>query len=837
MRAQGTIIPTGKCDMLKVRLKFIEMRYTFAILLSLGPISLAFTQSAITGRVIDAESQEALIGATVQIRNTYLATTTNPDGQFKFSAKSPSSGQLIVSYLGFEKDTFTYSGSNAQEMLLQLSPRTFQNETVLINASRVDANDPATVVNVSKEEIEDVNLGQDIPFILQQTPSVVATSDAGAGVGYTGMRIRGSDASRINVTVNGIPLNDAESHGVFWVNMPDLASSLQSVQIQRGLGYSTNGAGAFGATVNLQTNTVCQKPYGVLDNSFGSFNTRKHTIMAGSGLMKNNFSFDVRLSNLQSDGYIDRASSDLKSYYISGGYYGKKTTLKAITFGGKEITYQSWYGTPESRFEDDGEGMLEHAANEGLSPRRTLNLLTAGRTYNYYLYENQVDNYRQDHYQLHLSHEFNPELTANFSLHYTIGEGYFEEFKSDQDFADYRLGYPVIGSDTVFSTDLIRRRWLDNDFYGFTYSVLYSPADRLNFTLGGGLNRYEGDHFGEIIWAEFASEGFPGRPYYFNDATKTDGNMYLKVDYRLTSQTSFLLDLQVRHIDYETQGRDNDQRLIDIDENYTFLNPKLGVNHEFDPNTRLYLFSGIGHREPNRADLVDQDTLANKAEQMINLELGFEKKYKRFYFLTNLFWMQYRDQLVLTGELNDVGSPVRQNVDHSFRRGIEIQAAYKLTDAITLSGNATFSQNKIEDYTEIIYDYTDGFYIWEIDHGQTDIALSPGIIANAQLVYEPNEQLEMALISRYIGDQYLDNTSRFSRKLAAYWVSDFRAEYRFKTKKLEELSVQLLVNNLFSEDYASNGYTYSYVYGSMITENFYYPQAFRNYLVGLKLAF
>ncbi|MEQ8908246.1 MAG: TonB-dependent receptor [Vicingaceae bacterium] len=808
--------------------------------LALLYISALTAQTSIKGKVVDASNNEALIGATVQVLESYRATSTNSEGQFELRNISESAN-LRVSYIGYEADTINRA-ELSETMTIRLEQKSYQTDEVIITSTRVSKNAPATATNVTKEEIGKNNLGQDIPYLLQQTPSAVSTSDAGAGIGYTGIRIRGSDASRINVTVNGIPLNDAESHGVFWVNMPDLASSLESVQIQRGIGTSTNGAGAFGATLNMETTGIEEDAYAEINNSFGSFNSRKHTVKVGSGLINDKFQFEGRLSQINSDGYIDRASSNLQSYYLSGAYYGKKTIIKAITFGGHERTYQAWYGTPESRLTGNVDSMKTHASNEGYSDQRTENLLNAGRTYNYYLYSNQVDNYNQDHYQLHLSHEFSKKVTANFALHYTKGEGYFEEYKAGEDLADYNLNSLIIGNDTISSTDLIRRRWLDNDFYGFTYSVLYKPSKKLSFNLGGGLNNYEGDHFGRIIWAQFASNSFPTDEYYDNVGEKLDGNSYLKTNYQVNNNLALFADLQVRSIQYSVKGIDNDQRLLDVEEDFLFFNPKIGANYKLSDKMQAYVFAGIGNREPNRADFIDQNpntppSEANEAETMRNIETGIDYRANKYQIAANFYLMDYDNQLVNTGQLNDVGSPIRQNVDRSYRAGIELQAAVKATDKLTLSVNATYSQNKIQNFTYTLYDYTNGFDVIEQELGTTDIALSPEVIANGEVKYQLFENLEVALLSRYVGEQYLDNTSNENRKIDAYLVNDFRLNYKIPTKLIKNASLKLLVNNVFSEKYSANGYTYSYIFGSTITENFYYPQAFRNYLVSLDLKF
>lgn len=808
---------------------------------SLLTISTLSAQTIAKGKVMDVESNSSLVGANIRILGTYQVTSTNLKGEFEMKLKNGEKNTLIISFIGFETDTIIIKNPAQlnDQIEVQLKRKTFQTEEVIVAATRANADIPSTSSMVGKDEIENLNLGQDLPYMLQQSPSLVNYSDAGAGVGYTGLRIRGSDASRINVTVNGIPLNDAESHGVFWVNMPDFSSSLESVEIQRGIGTSTNGAAAFGASINLESTGFNKEAYGEINNSFGSFNTRKHTVKVGSGLVNDHFVFEGRLSKISSDGYIDRANADLQSYYLSGAYYGAKTTIKAITFGGRERTYQSWYGTPESRFNNDLQEMEKHATNEGLADFRKENLLNSGRTYNYYLYQNQVDNYNQDHYQLHFSRQMSKKVSTNLSLHYTKGEGYFEEFKDNENLADYNLKAIELLSDTIRTSDIIRRRWLDNDFYGFTFSTIYGSGEKLSFTLGGGLNQYSGDHFGEIIWAEFASNSFIDQQYYFNDATKTDGNVYLKTFYRFSKRWDAFVDLQLRGIQYQTKGTDNDQRKIDIDREFQFFNPKVGLNYAPANSWNVSLFSGISHREPNRADLIDQTPgLANKAEKMYNTEFGIEKRSRNYFVAVNLYYMLYENQLVLTGELNDVGSPIRQNVNDSYRRGIEIQAAYSIHEKLRLSANATFSQNKIESFTEVLYDYA-SFPADEVktELGTTDIALSPEIIVKGELSYAAFKNFEIAWLSSYIGDQFLDNTSNNNRMLDAYLLNNIRMEYTIRTKLVREISLQLLVNNVFNEDYASNGYTYSYIYGKTVTENFYYPQAFRNYLVGLNLRF
>lgn len=734
------------------------------------------------------------------------------------------SAVMLVSGLAFAQDSL-----KTQEL-----------DDVIVYATRAKENTPTTYSEITREQIEKVNLGQDLPILLNLSPSLVTTSDAGAGVGYTGLRIRGSDATRINVTINGIPVNDSESHGVFWVNMPDLASSVDNIQIQRGVGTSTNGAAAFGATVNLQTNVPSQDAYAEVNNSFGSFNTRKHTLMYNTGLLNNKWSFESRLSKIASDGYIDRAESDLQSYFLSGGYYGKKTIVKALVFGGKEVTYQSWWGTPQAVLENDEAGIEAIISNNGYSEAQAQNIRTAGRTFNYYLYENEVDNYQQDHYQLHLSHSLSSDWTLNVAGHYTYGRGYFEQFREDDDFADYNLSNVTIGDSTITSTDLIRRRWLDNHFYGTTFSLNYLGKD-LDITLGGAWNKYDGDHFGEIIWAQYASNSEIRDRYYDNVGLKTDFNTYLKANYQLSNLNLFA-DMQVRKVDYETIGVDNDLRAIDTGDDYTFFNPKVGATYTLNESSNVYASFAIGNREPVRNDFVDAPGgVTPQHETLRNLEVGYRKFGQDFSFQANYYLMDYENQLVLTGELNDVGSNVRQNVPDSYRMGIELVGAYQFTNQLRWDANLTLSRNKIKNFTEVLYNYGENFDEFNIEETRftdTDISFSPNIISGSRLTYSPLEGFEAAILSKYVGKQFLDNTSNDARSIDAYFINDLGLSYDFSIESVKNVNVSLLVNNVLDVEYSSNGYTFGYAGGDyVVRENYFYPQAGRNFLLALNVRF
>ena len=686
-------------------------------------------------------------------------------------------------------------------------------DSVIVSSTRANSKQGMAYSEISKVEIAKQNLGQDIPMLLNQTPSVVVNSDAGNGVGYTGIRVRGSDATRINVTVNGIPINDAESHGVFWVNMPDFASSVNSIQLQRGVGTSTNGAGAFGASMNIQTNVLNAVPYAEVNSSGGSFNTFKNTVMAGSGLLAGKFTLDARLSKITSDGYVDRAASNLKSFFVSGGYYGVKTIVRLNVFSGTERTYQSWYGIPEAS-------------------------LDTNRTYNYYTYPNQVDNYQQDHYQLIASHSINNNWNVNFALHYTKGCGYYEEFRGQDDFANYALPNFVLNTDTIATSDIVRQRWLDNDFYGLTYSVNYNSNKRFSFTIGGGANQYIGAHFGTIIWAQYAGNVPKDYRYYDNNATKNDINIYTKANYDFGAGINGFVDLQYRHIGYSFLGFNNNLVNVQQDVTLNFFNPKAGITVDLKNKQTLYASVSVAHREPTRDDYTQSTPQSRpKAERLIDTELGYKKTWDKAQIGVNGYFMYYKNQLVLKGNINDVGAYIRSNIDQSYRAGIELEGAVNISKRLKFAGNVTFSQNKVIGFVEYIDNYDDGTQ-QATQYNRTDISFSPNLIAAATLSYEPVKNLVFSLQNKYVGKQYLDNTSNEARKLNAFTTQNLLINYSFKIPYIKEISLSLMVNNIFNAMYEPNGYTFSYIYGGQkTTENYYYPQAGINVMGGIGIKF
>ncbi len=798
----------------------------------------ALAQLSVSGKITDAEDGQPLPGATVRA-GSVRGTVTNEKGEFSLKSLPRDTEVLEVSYVGYETQKINIGGESTIDIKLRRS--SFSADEVVINATRANQNSAVAFTNVGKLELNKQNLGQDLPVLLNFTPSLVTTSDAGAGVGYTGLRIRGSDATRINVTINGIPYNDAESQGTFWVNMPDFSSSVSSVQIQRGVGTSTNGAAAFGATVNINTNEFRKEAYAEINNSVGSFNTRKHTVMAGTGLLNDKFTVDARLSKITSDGFIDRAKSDLGSFYVSGAYFGKKSSIRMNVFSGKEVTYQAWEGTPEAKIKGDREGILAYIDRNGLGERDAQNLLNSNnRTYNLYLYDNQVDNYQQDHYQLISSHILSKNWTFNLNGFLVKGRGYYEQFRDNDRLRNYKIPNVIVGGDTITRSDLVRRRWLDNSFYGTTFSLDYNSFKKLTANIGGGWNQYDGNHFGEVIWARFGGNANIRQRYYENVGFKTDFNLYAKAYYQLTQKLNVFVDAQVRKIGYFVKGDDNQQRQQAHDVNYTFFNPKGGLTYQVSESSTAFASFSLAHREPNRDDFTESTRqIQPKPEVLRDWEVGYRFQKGRVAASIGGYYMNYKNQLVVSGQLNDVGNPIKINVPESYRAGIELEFGAQLSKQWKWNANATFSQNKIKNFTEYVIDYDDENGGYQVtNHGNTDIALSPNVIVGSQWAYTPVKNLEVALLTKYVGKQYLDNTSNNARKLDAYFTNDLRLIYRIKPKWMNEITVSALANNVFNELYESNGYTYSYIYGGQTTtENFYYPQAGRNFLVSLGLKF
>jgi iron complex outermembrane receptor protein len=695
-------------------------------------------------------------------------------------------------------------------------------DEVLVKAVRVDAKSPITHSNITKEELAKRNLGQDIPMLLNFLPSVVTTSDAGAGVGYTGIRVRGVSAQSTNITINGIPYNDAESLGTFWVNLGDFASSVESLQLQRGVGTSTNGSGAFGASINILTDAVSKEASGEISNSFGSFNTRKHTVKFSTGLMNDHFEIAGRLSNISSDGYVDRASADLKSYFLQGSYVDDNTLIKAITFGGSEVTYQAWYGIDADQLAADRTFNTsgEYTDDSGVTQ----------------FYDNEVDNYNQDHYQLHWNQRYNNNWSTNIGLNYTYGRGYYEQFREDDDFSTYGFEELTVNGETVNTTDLVRRRWLDNDFYVFNASANYKD-NTIDMVFGGSFSHYDGDHFGEVIWAEFASQSDIRDRYYEGNGKKNDLSFFSKANYILNDKIQLYGDLQVRNVNYETSGIASNLATFTVDENYTFFNPKAGLTYEFNSQNDLYFSYARANREPTRDDFENNENV--KPEQLNDFELGWRHKKGNFSFNANGYLMLYNEQLVLTGQINDVGAPIRNNSGESYRLGVELEAVIPIIPQLTLQPNLALSANRNRETVVSLNGEL-------VNLGATDIAFSPNMVAANAIVYQPIKNLQMSLLSKFVGEQFMSNTENVDSKLDSFFVNDFNIIYTIETKGVfKSIVFTGLINNILNEKYVANGFFGSFDFedntsptgvGTGFFSGFY-PQATTNFLVGVTLNF
>jgi iron complex outermembrane receptor protein len=769
-------------------------------------------QYTVKGRVIENNVAQPVTNATIKTGDG-RSSVSDENGYFRLKTNVKTGITAEVSAVGFRTWTGTLpTDSSYFTIILERSSSLMQ--PVEIRAVRASEESPFTKTTLSARAIEKMNLGQDIPFLLNQTPSTVINSDAGNGVGYTGIRIRGSDATRINMTINGIPYNDAESQGIFFVNLPDLASSLNSLQIQRGVGTSANGAGAFGATMNLLTNEVNEKAYAELNSSAGSFSTFKNTLKAGTGLLNDHFTFDARLSRISSDGYVDRASSDLQSFFVSGAYLSKTSSLRFNVFSGKEKTYQSWYGIPESM----------------LKTNRTYN--SAGTEKPGEPYRNETDNYRQTHYQLFYNKALSSAWNLNLAAFYTRGEGYYEQYKADESYSDYGLEDFITGNDTLRSTDLVRQLWLDNHFYGNTFSLQYRKQ-KTDLIIGGAWSNYTGNHYGNVTWSK---AGFPDNYRWYDlDADKKDMNIYAKWQQKLSQYLSVFTDLQLRNVRYNIYGFRNNPTLT-VKNNWLFFNPKLGLSYSKN-NWTAYMSYAVANKEPNRDDFEAGKEQQPVYETLHDLEIGFDKKGAALSWGATVFYMNYRNQLILTGQINDVGAYTRTNIPESYRAGIELTGRWKPLDWFDISGNIAYSQNKISNFTAFYDDYDAGGQKTET-LSTTNIAYSPDWVGSASLNARPMKNLEVSLINKYVSRQYLDNTSRESRSLDPYFIQDLRASYRIKPGFMRELVITAQVNNLFNVMYEPNGYSFSYYYGGdLVTENYYYPMAGINFMAGVNLKF
>lgn len=754
-----------------------------------------------------------------------FGTSTDHAGRYALAALRVGEVRVRMSFIGYAPvDTTVRITAGENQFNATLQPTSTALREAEVSALRAGDRAPFARTLVTREEIQRINTGIDLPYLLELQPSVVSTSDAGTGIGYTYMRIRGTDATRTNITINGVPFNDPESQGAFLVNLPDLASSAEDIEIQRGVGTSTNGPGAFGASINLRTTAVRPEAWGMVSLSGGSFNTQRYSVSAGTGLLgaseADKFSLDVRLSSISSDGFVDRATADLKSYFLQGAWIDAKgrRSLRFITFRGQEVTYQAWAGVDPA-------------------------ILDTNRTYNPYTYENEVDNYDQSHYQLLFDQRLGKHADLNITLFRVLGAGYFEQFREDDDLATYGIAPALINGDSLFTTDLIRRRWLDNVLTGANVSTnIQLGAHRL--VLGGNLSDYQGDHFGEVIWARFAGATDIRDRYYDNDARKTDANAFAKLTYALTDAIDVYGDAQVRQVDYRFLGFNNDLENITQRVNYTFFNPKAGLLWRLKDGARLHASFAVANREPNRNDL--EETTPNsrpRSEQLLDYELGYERRGVRFTSGINAYFMDYRDQLVLTGELNDVGAALRTNVAESHRAGVELTWAVQATRRLTWRANASFSSNRVRNFVEYVDDWDTGAQR-VIEHGTTDLAFSPAIVAGSELSFrcwqqQGRGQADITFVTKYVGEQYLDNTGSSDRMLDPFLVNDLRFNLGIRGSRMfRHIDLNLTARNLFSELYESNGWVYSFFEGDR-RQSFIglFPQAPLHVLGGLTVRF
>lgn len=761
-------------------------------------------QLTLSGKVVD-ENNEALPSATILVKQLKKGTSTDVDGSFSINLEK-GTYKVQFSFLGYKNVTKEITLSKNTEITIQLLPNDTVLDEVLVSAVRVNADIPVTFSNLSKKEIAKRNLGQDIPILMNYLPNVVSSSDAGAGVGYTYMNVRGSNSERINVTINGIPYNDAESHGTFWVNLGDFASSTQNLQLQRGVGTSTNGSGAFGASLNILTDAISEESYGEIQNSFGSFNTRKHTVKFSTGKINDHIEIAGRLSNVYSDGYVDRAFADLKSYFLQGSYTDENTLIKVITFGGKERTYQAWFGLDATQLEQD-------------------------RRQNPYTYENEVDDYQQDHYQLHWNEKWNEKWSTNLGLNYTKGAGFFEQFRENESAADFNN---LITDDT----DVIVRRWLDNDFYVINFNTDYK-SEKVHLITGISYSNYTGDHFGEVIWGEDLAPNVNIRDrYYFSDATKNDFSLFAKANFDITQNLSGYVDLQGRFVNYQTKGLTSDRIPIDVDANFNFFNPKFGFTYAINSNNNLYASFAVANREPNRNDF---ENGVSTPETLFDYEFGWRLNKENVKLNTNIYYMDYDNQLVLTGAIDNVGQPIRATSGSSYRLGLEIDADITLSEMFSIRPNAAFSTNKNRDFVASIDGNLENL-------GNTNLSFSPNVVLGNIFTYKPEENFQISFLSKYVGEQFMSNlSSTVSRNdvLEGFFTSDLNIVYEIKPNKIvKSIVLTALVNNIFNAEYVDRGYYYTYddtwSNPNVVTTldgAGYYPQATRNFLIGATLKF
>ena len=800
--------------------KFIK---TSLLLATLLPMQL-FAQFNLNGQVVDKENQEVLIGTHISIKELKLVTVSDENGHFRFENIQKGSYTLEATYVGFKVYETIVDINNDSKIKIAMTMDSMIEDEIIVSASRVGQKTPLTYSEINSNELKKSNQGTDLPYLLQNTPSLIVTSDAGAGVGYTGMRVRGSDLTRINVTLNGVPINDAESNLVYFVDLPDIASSVDNIQIQRGVGNSSNGAAAFGASINIKTDEQTTDPFARLSSSVGSFNTLKNTLNFSTGRNRNGFNFNGRISKINSKGYIDRAYSDLFSYQLSASWSNENNFIKFMIMNGKEQTYQAWNGCPQDSL----------ATNPTFNPAGMM-FDKDGNFIGYY--ENEIDKYNQTYYQLHYAHSFNANLILTASAFLTTGKGYYENYKNDKKLSGYGLEPIIIGDTIIKRLNLVQQKWLDNKFYGLNVNLNHK-INRFDINYGGSWNKYDGDHYGIINWAEYAVP--LNYRWYENTGNKEYYNIYVSSNYELNPYLNFFAEIQYRHINYDLNGIHDDLNDITQKHIFNFWNPKGGVFYTINENNSAYFSTAYSNREPNRDIYTDADEIQREKvthEKLIDYELGYSYKNRKIALNTNLFYMNYKDQLVVTGEINNVGNSIMMNVDKSYRFGWEGSLAYQANRYFALDFNFALSQNKIVDFIDYVELYDEEWnYLGQskTNLGTTDISFSPNVICGLNLKVTPFRYFDIVFQEKYVGRQYIDNTSTLSRSLDPYFTSNVNINYEWKQNLFKTLNFNLAINNIFNSKYCSNAWVYkAIVGGEEYIENGYFPQAGINFMLGV----
>ena len=793
-----------------------------------------FAQITVKGKITDL-SGKPLLGANIVCEELKSGTVSDLKGDYTLEIPSPGLYNIKVTFIGYKPSVRQMQLKSQVVVNFRLEEEHQVTNEVIVSAIRATSKTPVAYTNISKTKLEERQVGDDIPYMLSLTPSAVSTSESGTGLGYTGLRIRGTDPTRINITANGVPLNDAESQGMFWANMPNFSSSVEEIQIQRGVGTSTNGAAAFGATINMRTNNYKANPSATISSTAGSFNTFINNAEVSTGLINNRFAFDARYSDLQSDGYVKRAFSDHHSLFVGGTMVGNHNLLKATIIHGKQQTGISWNGvTKEEMAQDRRYNPAGRYEDENGVVR---------------FYDNETDNYTQTHYQLAYSHAISQRFNINTTLHYTYGEGFYENYKEDRKYSKYGWDKVVIGGETIDRTDAIQQKWMENHFYGITFAGNYHH-NNLNLSLGSGWNRYDGDHYGEVIWMRHMGTHEKGDRWYFNNGDKKDFNIFGKSNWQPVEKLNIMVDLQYRMIDYHITGEDDDNIMMDIDHQYHFFNPKAGLFFDVNANHQVYASFGISNREPTRTNFKDAkgDAKATpKSERLYDWEAGYHFTSNRFSANINLFYMDYKDQLIPTGEKSEVGYDIMTNVEKSYRTGVELVGGVKLTNWLSWDANLTLSANKIKNFIlqgAILDENWDETGVWfKQELGTTDIAYSPNVVGSSMITIAPTKQFKVGFISKYVGKQYFDNTSHADRQLDAYFINNLQLDYHLFPQRMQRISFQLLINNLFDVSYENNAYG-----GASFFENgqatpiekswaYYYPQAGTNVMGKITLSF